>query len=829
MFKVAPRYLSGVSVFLGDDITRRDTDGELAIFVGQATKGPQLPVQLQSIDNAIAIYGGDNPLVKAVYEFYDGYVDAGKNQNLKFVTLRIGGVQASFVTSYGLSGSTVDAYNGIEDDYFAYVNTNEGSVQVKFWDKNKLLVFDSVAGINTGHFTIDELPTFEAVGRILGVDIDEDPLETPVKLSEIINLDVINPTGAPLALNGALTALSTEIVVTGDISEFPSVGVLKVSRTVAAVTTTVFAEYSDFDAPTSTFTLVEAFGTAMTTGTVSLVGSTLITGDSQLSLTERVKYEKFRNALLDVEIYTPDYIVPGGVDYNAAVAYTKVNNKSALLKQNLTDASTYVQVDAAKTWPAAGTIDIFDGTDHNYMAYTANTPLGSDFRLELSKPVFTLSGATVQGESSITVTGATAAEIKAAGYVKIGTGIYHYTTAAVTPTILTLATPIAVGDAGQATVTKVAGAALANVTVVKTTFNTTQNFTVGIGYVKETDEGGSFSFAWSNTKLPGYYLAHFGYLFAKFCNDATIGYNTPLCGMNVTLPSKFDRLTLASWIGKKPEFKVRVDNNEAVEAVTNDGTGLLGDATLAGAVDYNRTYMTKADEGFFADPAYGLLLTDEGFVDGHELKDTYEKVVDLGKYLIVGAGLITFQNRAAGSAYVDACGLYTLGLLAGKPKNEGIAFSKIGKSSNATVSVIVNRNQYNDLASLGYIVVTREKGLGWVINNSHSAARNDSGYYLITTTRTVKYVVEGKRSILVSFIGKPASRYVYEAARTRLAESFQDDVKNGLLGSAAQWDLIPVISAKALGKFELRCKLNPALELTQVDIDAVIERSSILQ
>lgn len=828
MFKVAPRYLSGVSVFYGDDITRREIDGELAVFIGQASKGPSVPVQLQSPDNAVAIYGSDNPLVKALYEFYDGYIDAGRNQNMKFVTYRIGGIPASIDTSYGLVATTTDAYDGIENDYFAYVNnTSADVVAVKFWDKNKLLVFDSTTGINTGHFTVDSLPVGDG-STIYGVDIDADPLEVPVTLAQLVNLDIITPGGAALTVaGGGIDIDDTTIVVTEDISLYPSTGTLKVSETVAAVTTVEFVRYTSFNSSTRTFTLATPTTKAFTTnGKVSLVGSTIVLGDSELDLTNRQKYEKMRNGLLDIEMFTPDYIVPGGVEFNATQQYTKTTPKTTLLKQNLTAASTYAVADAAADWPATGIINIWDGTDNNYMNYTANTVLGSDYRLELSTPIFTFSEATTEDQTSITVTGTTAAAVLSAGYIQIGTGVYHYTTAAETPLTLDLDNGVAVADAGVPSGKKVPGAFTANVTEIRTTFSELTNFVLGIGFVKETDNGGSYTFQWSDTKLAGYNIAHFGYLFANFCNDAAVGYNTPLCGMNVKVPTKFDRNSIVTWIGKLPEFRIRVDNSEAVEAVVKNGTGILGDAVMAGSVEYNRVYMSKADEGYWVDPAYGLLMTDEGFVDGHEVKDTYNKVVDLGKFLCVGGGLITFANRASSSAYIDTCGIYALGQLAGKPKNEGISFSKIGTGSNATVTVIVNRNLYNDLASLGYVVVTREKGLGWVINNSNSAARNESGYFLISTTRTIKYVIEGKRSILVTFIGKPVTRFIYEAARTRLAESFQDDVKGGLLATIPVWDLRTVESAKAIGKFELKASLNPALELTQVDVDAVIERSA---
>jgi hypothetical protein len=345
-------------------------------------------------------------------------------------------------------------------------------------------------------------------------------------------------------------------------------------------------------------------------------------------------------------------------------------------------------------------------------------------------------------------------------------------------------------------------------------------------FVKETDYGDHITFEWSDVKKQDYYIAHFGYLIGKFCNDATLGYNTPLFGMNVEVPfsSTPTRSQLVSWIGSLPSYSLYGNATDQVVTVTDNGSGLLGDISLAGGVDYNRCSFTDVTSGIFADPAYGLLLTDEGFIDGAILKDDYGKLIDLGKFGIVGAGLLTFANSASTSSYIDAMGIYTLGMVAGLHKNEGASFRKVGTASGVTVSAVVPRSFYNDLARLGYTVTTREKGLGWVINNDQSIARDNSGYYLLSTTRTIKYVIEAKRSILANFIGKPLNTYNYEAAKTKLAESFTSDITNGML-NGFKFTLDPVETTRLMGKLLLNCSINPVLELVQVDINAVIDRN----
>lgn len=838
MFKVAPRYLSGVSLFLGDDISKRTSTGELVIAIGPATMGPSVAVQLGSLDSATAIYGTNNPLVKALYEFYDGYLDGGQKNPLNYVCLRVGGKQATITTSFGLGLKTTDAYDGIENDYFVFVNnTSVDNLAVKVWDKNKLIVLDSTKGISTGQFdsNFTVLPTGDGgPNAIFGTDLDRDPLGTPVTLAQLVALDVIDPAGTALTVTGALTADATVITVAEDVTLFPSAGTLQLKQTNGGLpATVVLAAYSALDTVTKTFTLVSELGAALSSiTTVSLIGATLVPGDSELGLSERELYEKFRNALQDIEMYTPDYIVPGGIVYNQTRTFDKAYSQSTTLKADLTAASTYAIVDAAAQWPVTGIVDLFDGVTHDLLRYSGNTVSGTDFRLALETPSYACVTSGVDFKTvTCTVSGTDPlANLLTSGYIKIGTTVSAYTASPSTPGVLTLATAVAIADRTVLVAQKVPGATLiATVPVLaSTTYTKQENFELGIGFVKETDEGGFFSFEWSDVKAAGFNVAHFGYLLANFCNEATVGYNTPLCGMNVSLPASYDRSSIVAWAGKAPIFKVQVQNDTAVEAVVMNGTGLLGDPTLQGSVGYNRVYMSNPAENAWADPAYGLLMTDEGFIDGHEILDSSNNVVDLGKFMCVGAGILTFTNKSSNISYYNTDGVYALGMLAGTTKTEGISYSKIGTASNANVTVIMNRNISNDLASAGYIVLTREKGLGWVLNNSNSCVRNQSAYFLISTTRTVKYVVEGKRSILVGFIGKPVNRFIYEAARTALAESFSADVKAGFLASNPVWDLTIVESARAIGKFQLRCALNPALELTQVDIDAVIDRGQAI-
>jgi hypothetical protein len=1017
MFKTAPRYLSGVSVFYGDDITKRTVDGEIAFIVGQSKKGTRLPIQLRSVENAVPIYGVDAPLVKALHQFWDGYIDSPRAQNIKIVTMRVGGIPARLTTSYGLVLETTDAYDGIENDLYIYVDndaTSRTAGCVKVWDENLSLVYDNFAGVDAQYVTVIAKPNGQGkVSDKFGTDLENNPTGVPCSLASFRDLDytsVTTPASTVLAsdLKGDVTKV-TKLKLKGidavEAAKIPSAGFVRLSVKVASVTPTVVYQYTSVNTATQELTLSTPIADnswgivgAGTSVGVTFIQSVLVKGDSQLNITPQKKYELFRNALLEIEQFTPDYIIPGGVLFDETSPHNRTYSPSTLVAKTIaTDGgATTLDVKAAATWLDAGIVDIDGGfIGHvdgvvtpvvDQLVYTKKTPADTNadgsvdfYTLEIETPTFicavkptvtasitsvystaataikavsgteltaattldtavnaltgptatvgeiadtlaikaqaqiaddaaqaaittpssaniayakttfndlaslvaaktfttaaavtllgTFKTTTIAANTSVntladtvatdiaaltpgqivlkadTATGAVTGleKLRKQGFIAVTAGsTYKYVNAVITGTTVTLtlddSTPIVTGDPAKFTAnsticTKVVGACNADTFAADTTFEKAGHFEIGLGYVKETDTGGKYEFDWTDQPTPGYGLAHFGYLLANFCNSAAIGYNTPLTAMNTTLPTSgvsgalsFERSDIVGWIGNYPKYKFVAGNGTVIEKVELNGQGLLGNAILAGSTSYNRAYMNNKTDGIYVDPAYGLLLSDEEYVDGHEIKDTYFKVIDLGKFMIVGAGLLTFNNRASQVPYIDTCGIYSLGLLAGKPKDQGISFSQIGTSSNVTVGVVVHRKYYNDLANLGYVVITREKGLGWVINNGNSVARSDSGYVLISTTRIIKEVIEGKRASLAGFIGKALNRYSYEAAKTRIADGFRKDVQNGLLNGYT-FDLQIEDAGQAIGKLYLKCSINPPFELTQVDIDTVIDRS----
>lgn len=863
MFKTAPRYLSGVSVFLGDDITRRNTEGELVMFIGQAEKGPRTPITINGIDNAVSIFGTNNPIVKAMHQFWDGYLDSEQVSPLKLVALRIGGVPAKVTTSFGVTFETSDAYTGIEDDFFVYINNSATAANrvIKVWNKLKIPVYNSATSLNGGYVSVTG--DLDGSGGLYGVDIDNDPTEIPVSLKQLADLNVVNPSGVAIKASADIAALATTLIgvldngdpLTSDVKAvLGTSGKVLLQASVGAVTYKKIVSYA-FNSATDTFTVPEGTFSASdpfvlvpngTKVSIKLVASTIQLGDSELDLTKQEKYEYFRRSLPDIEQFTPDYVVPGGVAVDEVEIIAQDFTSSTALKQDVAIGNNTITVDGASTWPATGTVTIDMGKlDANAVAvvdqvkYSAITVSGTDYVLTVKETSLKANAVALINADVIEVKDGVdpISDLTDVGFIMIGAQAYYYEVDANASDDTQKTLNIQPYTAGvfantglvaqlnvDAVVLKVAGDATTIGAVVTNSWTEDVELPLGIGYVKETEAGGTITFEWSPTgqKENGYNLAHFGYLFAKFCNDAAVGFNVPLCAMNTTIPADTTRAGIVEWIGTFPTF---IEAAGGIENVALDGTGLLGDPAIVGSTKYNRCYMTDASAGVYADPALGFLLTDTGFIDGHEEKDGYGNVVDLGKYMCAGAGILTFRHRAAAAAYNDACGIYALGMLAGMNKNEGISFGRIGTRSNVTVNVVVNRKYYNDLAKAGYIVVTREKGLGWVINNDHTCSREDSGYYLISTTRTIKTVVEAKREILVGFIGKPVNRYYFEAARTKIADSFKKDVATGYL-KGFSFDLQVAEAARAIGKLYLKCSLNPPLELTQVDVDTVIDRNN---
>lgn len=872
MYKVAPRYLSGVSVFLGDDITKREVTGEIAVIVGQSIKGPSYPVQLKSAEQAIGLYGVGSPILKGLFEFNDGYLDSPKAQNIKYVTLRLGGTKLTFTTTYGVAIESVDAYDNLEDDFYIYINDKSASsANIKIWDKNKQLVYDYLNGVNGGYFVVTGLPTGSSKLEY-GVDCDIEPLAEPTTVKELITFELKTDDRIPVPLSSSTTLYNWTNVQLFDITtvnEIPTKGTIKLTKQVNGVDTYLTFRYGISYSETNGSTLFSYDNVNLTSWTwatctsIQVIGADEVTfSSSELDITSREVYEKLRTALLEIEMYTPDYIIPAGIPYDAKQLYSRPYTKKTILKADATfaswNSSQKILVEDTTDWPETGYVyltnksNVESGLKYTSLVasgdytlvsfYQPNTPISSKqvkrltpyaLRVDLGAAYTTDADAYLEKGYCIFAFKHTKDNIihtvgsryhtvieKGIKYVIIeNVAVNYYDDPKFGPVVPVHIFPCLPGNGTNIYFTT-------NTTIETSTFYKDEYFDMGIGFVKETDYGDHITFEWSDVKKQDYYTAHFGYLIGKFCNDATLGYNTPLFGMNVEVPftSTPTRTQLVSWIGTLPSYTIYGNETDQVTAVLENGSGLLGDFTLAGGMDYNRCSLTDVNAGTFADPAYGLLLTDQGFIDGTIIKDDYGKLVDLGKFGIVGAGLLTFSNSSSTSSYIDAMGIYTLGMVAGLPKSSGASFRQIGASSGVTVSAVVPRNFYNDLARLGYTVTTREKGLGWVINNDQSIARDNSGYYLLSTTRTIKYVIEAKRAILAGFIGKPLNTYNYEAAKTKLSESFTADISNGML-NGFKFTLDPVETTRLMGKLRLNCSINPVLELVQVDINAVIDRN----
>ena len=586
----------------------------------------------------------------------------------------------------------------------------------------------------------------------------------------------------------------------------------------------------------------------------------LTEGDSELTTDPRLKYEMFRNALAEIEQFTPDYIVPCGIYFNETDKFTKTTSHSTSLTKVVTEGDPVkITVDGAAIWRSTGNVDINDGTFVDQHIYTSiqevtNDDGTVDYDVNLSSAgPFSITSVVASGDTTFnlntpTLTGTAAnamlKKLRDSGYLKLDNNLIKYTKVAFATDDASYVTITRDITGGNAVLLSAVASGYKQIKGINSSYGTydithsyveSVNRELGIGYVKETDIGGSYTFEWSNElgkdkngKASGdYNLAHFGYLLANFCSESAIGSNTPICGMNIDVTnvaaSNFSRNAIVNWIGTMPSYK-NVAGTDSVSQVLATGTGLLGDPVMAGSYNYNRATLADPSSGIVADPGLGLMLTSEGGIDGSLARDNFGVLVDLGKFMVVGAGLLTFSNGASITSYIDACGIYALGMLSGKPTNEGISFSRIGQTSNTTVSVVVHRKYYNDLARMKFIVPTRERGLGWVLNNGDSAARTDSQYKLISTTRIIKTIVEKKRALLSTFIGKALNQYYYEAAKTKLADSFKTDVVEGLI-NGFKFDLQVEDVAAAIGKLYLKIAINPPFELTQVTIDTVIDRS----
>lgn len=221
-----------------------------------------------------------------------------------------------------------------------------------------------------------------------------------------------------------------------------------------------------------------------------------------------------------------------------------------------------------------------------------------------------------------------------------------------------------------------------------------------------------------------YYEVNFAHRLALWCQEVSEDDRTVLGVLGTSRPTANNKTAIANWLGKLPVY-------DANRNVTENGTGILGNRFMAGAIGYRK----------------GFYYTDTGFPDGNILKDSYGNPIDIGKFIaVVPTSMI---NNASGT-FANAS------LLAAT-----IAQASAGTQfTNVTVPDVseffrLKKQDLNDLAGLGYTAFFLDSDGAVKISSGQVASSFDGDYRYLSTMVTISELTNDLRASQRPFLGRP--------------------------------------------------------------------------
>lgn len=325
----------------------------------------------------------------------------------------------------------------------------------------------------------------------------------------------------------------------------------------------------------------------------------------------------------------------------------------------------------------------------------------------------------------------------------------------------------------------------------------------------------SATVAADGTVLTGdmFHEVNFGYQLADFCFRQS-NLNHEMEGVIGTLPPiSFSLKDVSKWVGSLPVTTTDANSNVII---TTNGTGLLGIKWMAGRVTSGGVpgLIINGIDGLFNG---GFIATDSGWIDGLQLKDANEHLIDIGKHLSVVATYPILANPSKQASYVAT----------GAPTYGGF-FSGLPPSSAPTNKVLTSvRLPYRigtaklDLLAGQRYVTFHAKPKGIVISDAPTAARPDSDYQRLSTMRIVKAVVDAVREVAEPFLGEGNNGARLAALDGAIDRKLGQLVKEGTL-VRYEHTLTSSPQQRVLGQAAVELKLVPAFELRQITVTVAL-------
>lgn len=309
-----------------------------------------------------------------------------------------------------------------------------------------------------------------------------------------------------------------------------------------------------------------------------------------------------------------------------------------------------------------------------------------------------------------------------------------------------------------------------------------------------------------------FHEVNFAYQLANFCYKQS-HLNTEMHGViGVRPPKSFSPKDVALWVGQAPTLGVDSSGNEFI---VKNGKGLLGNKWMAGrkAADGLTAHLIDG----VAAPHGGFIATDDGWIDGVQLKDANGALVDIGKYLDVVSAYALLVNPTQRDAYV-ASGAASYAGLQATLRPGTAATNKIVR--NVSLPFRLNNSKIDLLAGKRYVHFL-QKPKGVVVADAPTAARPNSDYNRRSTMAIVKASIDTVRAVGEPFLGEGISGAQMAALETAISQALSELVKAGIL---VRFEMKVTATAleRVQGKVQVHLVLVPAFELRQINVTVAL-------
>ena len=310
-----------------------------------------------------------------------------------------------------------------------------------------------------------------------------------------------------------------------------------------------------------------------------------------------------------------------------------------------------------------------------------------------------------------------------------------------------------------------------------------------------------------------FHEVNFAWQLANFCFTSSEN-NAKMNGViGVLPPNSFHPREVSTWIGRLPTL---VTNANDVSVVDNggNGTGLLGNKFLSGRIaDVGTGIIAYTIDGVAGRADGGFIGTDDGYMDGTELKDRNDALVDIGKYLSVVGAYPILANQSRTGSYVATgapgyAGFYSTLQASSAPTN------KLMPAVQLPFRIAVSK--LDDLAGQRYVMY-QAKTKGIVVADAPTAARPDSDYQRLTTFHIVKETIDVVRQVGDPYIGEANTAIRRQALQTAIETALGRLQQQG---SLQRYDVLVDATAQqqVQGNADIFLTLVPAFELRQITI-----------